>query len=445
MVKKKLTKTVVERLERRLSDYVEWCGQLPGFGCRVRPSGSKSFIVQYRIGGRNSPTRKVTIGSFGKLTVEQARDEARSILAKAELGEDVAGEKAKRRSAMTMRELCDEYLLEGCGHKKLSTIATDKGRIERHIKPLLGSKLVTDITRGDVERFMRAVASGKTKADVKTCKFGRAIVTGGEGTATRTVRLLGGIFSYAIAHGYIERNPRLGVKVYADGKGERFLSGEELRRLGETLREAETIGLPWQFRDEAKAKHRPLKAENQREVISAHAVAAIRLLLLTGCRAGEILNLKWEHVDFEHGFLNLQDSKTGKKQVVLGAPAIKVLGDLVRIAGNPYVIVGEAKDRPRSDLKRPWKRITAHACLGELRLHDLRHSYASVGAASGMGLGIVGKLLGHASPTTTAKYSHFSDDPLRRASDSIASTIDAALAGPASDNVGDLHRAFRNG
>lgn len=283
---------------------------------------------------------------------------------------------------------------------------------------------------------MRAVAKGKTAIDVKTGKFGRAIVTGGEGTATRTVRLLGGIFSYAVAHGYIEKNPRLGVKVYADGKGERFLSGDELQRLGGTLREAETIGLPWQFREGANAKHRPLKAENQREVISPHAIAAIRLLLLTGCRAGEILNLKWEHVDFERGFLNLPDSKTGKKEVVLGAPALKVLADLARIEGNPYVIVGEAKDKPRSDLKRPWKRITTSAGLADLRLHDLRHSYASVGAASGMGLGIVGKLLGHASPATTARYSHFADDPLRRASESISGTIAAALSGNVSkDNA----------
>ncbi len=429
MAQGKLTKSTVEALKPRLKDYVEWCGQLPGFGCRVRPSGSKSFIVQYRVGGRNTPTRKVTVGTFGKLTVEQARKSASGILAKAELGEDVAGERAKRRAAMTMNELCDEYLAEGCGHKKASTIATDKGRIERHIKPLLGGKLITDIERGDIERFMRSVAKGKTAIDVKTGKFGRAIVTGGEGTATRTVRLLGGIFSYAVAHGYIEKNPRLGVKVYADGKGERFLSGDELRRLGETLREAETIGLPWQFKEGANAKHRPLKAENQREIISPHAVAAIRLLLLTGCRAGEILNLKWEHVDFERGFLNLPDSKTGKKEVVLGAPALKVLADLARIEGNSYVIVGEGKDKPRSDLKRPWKRITACAGLADLRLHDLRHSYASVGAASGMGLGIVGKLLGHASPATTARYSHFADDPLRRASESIANTIAAALSG----------------
>jgi len=409
---------------------------LAGFGCRVRPTGSKSFIAQYRVGGRNSPTRKVTVGTYGKLTVEEAREAARAILAKAELGHDVAGDRAKQRAEMTVAQLCDEYLVDGCGHKKLSTIATDKGRIERHIKPLLGRKRVSEVKRADVEKFMRDVEKGKTAVDEKTGKYGRAIVTGGKGTATRTVRLLGGIFTYAVDRGYIETNPRLGVKVYADGKGERFLSGDELGKLGEAMREAEIDGLPWQLNEDAKAKHRPTNADSQRDMISPHAIAAIRLLLLTGCRAGEILNLKWQEVDFERGFLNLSDSKTGRKQVLISPPALQILADIPRIKGNSYVIAGEKPDKPRSDIKRPWKRITAHAGLDDLRLHDLRHSYASVGASAGMGLTIVGKLLGHASPATTARYSHFADDPLRLASNSISETISAAIGqNSKADNV----------
>lgn len=429
MSKPKLTIAAVKALEPRLSDYVQWCGVLPGFGVRVRPSGSKSFIVQYDFGGRNGVTRKVTVGTYGKLTVDQARKEAERILAKAQLGEDVAGERSKRRGELTVAQLCDEYLAEGCEGKKASTLATDRGRIERHIKPLLGRKRISEVERGDIERFMRDVANGKTAADEKTGKHGRARVTGGKGAATRTVRLLGGIFSHAVARGYIETNPRIGVKVYADGKGERFLSTDELASLGDALREAETVGLPWRLTDGPNAKHRPVMDGDQREIISPYAVAAIRLLLLTGSRLREILNLRWQDVDLERGFLNLPTSKTGKKTVLLGAPALQILADLPRIEGNPYVIAGAKADKPRSDLKRPWKRITDHAGLADLRLHDLRHSFASVGAASGMGLPIVGKLLGHASPTTTARYSHFADDPLRRASDSIASQIAAALGG----------------
>jgi integrase len=433
MAKRKLTQSIVKALEPRPSDYVEWCGVLAGFGCRVRPTGSKSFIAQYRIGGRNSPVRKVTIGSYGKLTVDEARDAAAKVLAKAQLGEDVAGAKAKQRAEMTVAQLCDEYFADGCEHKKASTVANDKGRVERHIKPLLGRKRIGEVARADIERFMRDVANGKTAVEEKTGKHGLARVTGGKGAATRTVRLLGGIFSYAVDRGYLETNPRSGVKVYADGKGERFLTADEFRKLGDALREAETVGLPWQLNEDANTKHRPKDAENQREILSPFSIAAIRLLMFTGCRAGEILSLKWEHVDFERGFLNLPDSKTGAKVVLLGAPALKILSELPRIDGNPYVIVGEKPGQPRSDLKRPWRRITAHAGLPDIRLHDLRHSFASIGAASGMGLGVVGKLLGHASTATTARYAHFADDPLRRASDSIASTIAAALSAPESD------------
>lgn len=437
MTRQKLTQTVVKGLKARTGDYVEWCGVLAGFGCRVRPTGSKSFIAQYRIGGRNSPVRKVTIGTYGKLTVEEARDTAAKVLAKAELGEDVASSRSKKRAEMTVAQLCDEYLEEGCESKKATTLSTDRGRIERHIKPLLGRIPVGDVKRCDIERFMRDVASGKTATDVKTGKHGRAIVTGGKGAATRTVRLLGGIFSFAVAREYLESNPRAGVKVYADGKGERFLSAEEIGKLGQVLREAETIGLPWQLNEGAKHKHRPKTAGKKREVISPYAIAAIRLLLLTGCRAGEILNMKWSEVDLERGFLNLPDSKTGAKTVMLGAAAVKVLVSLQRMKNNPYVIAGASKAKPRSDLKRPWKRLSAYAGLPDLRLHDLRHSYASIGAASGMGLGIIGKILGHASTSTTARYAHFADDPLRRATDTIAGTIAAALAaqGDAAQNL----------
>src|SRR5579871_411015 len=198
MAEGRITKRTVDALAPADREFVKWDGELKGFGVRVRPSGAMSFIAFYRTGGRNSPVRKVTIGSVGKIEVEKAREAARKILAGAELGHDHAAEKARTRAQKSVSELCDLYLVEGCETKKSSTLNADRGRIAHHIKPLLGKKRVGEVTRADIERFLRDVASGKTAANIKTGKFGRAIVEGGKGTATRTVGLLGGIFSFAV-------------------------------------------------------------------------------------------------------------------------------------------------------------------------------------------------------------------------------------------------------
>jgi integrase len=439
MTIQRLTKQFVETLKTSGKDTVIWCAELSGFGVRIRPSGAKSFIAMYRVGGRNSLPKKVTIGSYPKLTVEQARGEAKIILAKAELGTDTAAEKTKKNAEITLSQLCDIYMIEGVDNKKASTLISDKSRISSHIKPLLGKKRIGDIKRTDIERMMRDIANGKTARKSGVGK-NLSIVTGGKGTATRTVRFLGGILTWAVNQGYLESNPRAGVKLYKDGKGERFLSSVELQRLGDVLREAGTVGLPWRENEGVNTKHRLNDTAKAREVVSPYVIAAIRLLIFTGCRAGEILKLRWREVDFENGLLNLPDSKTGAKKVLLAAPALKVLADLIPL--GDYVIAGNNPKKPRLDIKRPWQRITAHAGLEGLRVHDLRHSFASIGAASGMGLGIVGKLLGHASPATTARYSHFADDPVRRASESIAAQISASMG----DNRGGAEIvAFKKG
>ncbi len=351
-----------------------WCGKLPGFGLSVRPSGAMSFIAQYDFGGRSGSTRRVTIGQYGKpWTADQARKEAERILHDAKRGIDYAEAKAKKRAELTVAELCDEYLRDGCDHKKASTIAMDRGRIDRHIKsqPIANLK-IGDVRDTHIEKLKKDIAAGKTKVKREGGKG--YIATGGKGAATRTIRMLDGIFSYAVKCKYIAENPRKGVALYADKKGERFLSEGEFQRLAETLREAETEGLPWQPR-KPESKHVPKMAATAREKIDDHAIAAIRLLMLTGCRLREILNLKWAHVDLVNGVLNLPDSKSNKpKKVLIGAAAMKVLADLPKIDGNPFVIAGEAKGKPRSDLKRPWKRITDHAGLnvdaeGNRRLH----------------------------------------------------------------------------
>jgi len=429
-----LTKRVADDLKPADKPYVAWCGKLPGFGLAVRPSGVMSFIAQYDFGGRSGSTRRVTIGQYGKpWTAEQARKEAERILHDAKRGIDHAEAKAKKKAELTVGELCDEYLRDGCDHKKASTIAMDKGRIERHIKAhSIANVKIGDVRDLHIERLKKDIAAGKTKVKRENGKG--FIASGGKGAATRTIRMLGGIFSYAVKCKYIAENPRKGVAVYADKKGERFLSPDEIQRLGDALREAEDPGLPWQQPDGPASKHRPKMAATAREKISPHAIAAIRLLMLTGCRLREILDLRWSQVDLQLGLLDLSDSKTGQKKVLIGAAALKLLADLPRVEGNPYVIVGETKDKPRSDLKRPWKRITDHAGLNvgaegnpkPLRLHDLRHSFASFGVASNLGLSIVGKLLGHASPQTTQRYAHVGESAERRALNEIENKIAAA-------------------
>ncbi|MEJ0092448.1 MAG: integrase arm-type DNA-binding domain-containing protein [Methylocella sp.] len=402
----KLTKRAIDSIKPESKRVFYFDTDAKGFGLKVMPSGVMTWIVEYRpgAGGRSVGKRRVTLGRFGALTAEQARDLAKDILARVHSGEDPAARKVETKVAKTIDELCSIYLAEAekgnvigkrGSPKKASTLATDRGRIERHIKPLLGKKLVRDVCRMDVERFLRDVADGRTAADVKTKKHGRAIVTGGKGTATRTVRLLGGIFSYAIRVGMRTDNPTHGVAKYADQQGARFLNTEELQRLGTAIREAETTGIPWNTdQNQSGAKHLPKKEEDRRTVVGPHASAAIRLLILTGCRLGEILNLQWRHVDLERGLLHLADSKTGAKTVVLAAPALEVLASMPRIEGCSYVIAGENPKRPRSDLKRPWALIIRAANLEGLRIHDLRHTYASHGASAGMGLTIVGRLLG---------------------------------------------------
>lgn len=428
----KLTKREVEKLEPAEKPYVAWCGALPGFGLSGRPSGVMSFIAQYDIGGRAGSTRRVTIGRFGDWTADEARAEADDILRDAKRGIDHAEAKAKKKAELTVAELCDEYLRDGVEHKKASTVAMDKGRIERHIKPHGIAKLkISDVSDLHIERLKKEVAKVK---EVPRENSDKMMKVGGKGTATRVIRMLGGIFTYAVKNKYIKDNPCKGVELYKDKKNERFLSDDEIQRLGETMCEAETVGLPWTPKQGKIAKHVPKKAATAREVIAPHAIAAIRLLMLTGCRLREILTLRWSQVDFERGLLDLSDSKTGPKKVLIGAAAIKVLDDLERIEGNPYVIVGEVKNKPRSDLKRPWARITEHAGLnvdadGEpksLRLHDLRHSFASMGVASGMGLSVVGKLLGHASTSTTQRYAHIGESAERRALNEIENKIAAA-------------------
>jgi integrase len=252
--------------------------------------------------------------------------------------------------------------------------------------------------------MMADIAAGKTAVDEKTGFRGRAIVKGGKIAANNTITLLSSMLSFAVARGLMADNPVRGIKKYRARARERFLSQAELARLGETLTTAEQEG------------------------VNPCAITAIRLLLLTGCRKNEILSLQWDWVDFERGVLRLPDSKTGAKVVPLGQSAIEILRSIPRKADSPYVIPGSDGSGHFVGLQKVWERLRARAGLDDVRLHDLRHTYASVGAASGESLYIVGKIVGHKQQATTQRYAHLADDPLRKAADRISSQISVGLS-----------------
>ena len=408
----------IQRISKRTVDSLKpgglvWDSEVKGFGVRCQRT-AKTYVLKTRIGGLQ---RWITIGRHGSpWTVEKARQEAVRLLGEKAAGRDPAEARDEAKRDPSVAELCDLYLAEGCAIKKPSTITTDKSRIERHIKPLLGRKRVRAVTKGDMQRFLHDVASGKTATDERTGTRGRAIVKGGKGAATRTLGLLGGIFAFAVDRGLRPDNPARGVKRFKGRKSERFLSFAELTRLGETL------------------------IVMEREGENPSAIAAIRLLSLTGARKSEILTLEWEHVDFERACLRLTDSKTGAKVIPLGAPALELLALLPRLEGNPHVLPGEKKGAHFVGLPRAWGRIKARAGLNDVRLHDLRHSFASVAAGAGDSLILIGALLGHRSQATTQRYAHLSDDPLRAAADRTSGRIAAAMGAKDAAELIELKR-----
>jgi integrase len=403
----KITKRVVDGVGASDATYLIRDTDLKGFVLVVTPAGAKSYAVDYRAGsGRGSPKKRLTIGKHGSpWTPETARIEAKRLLAEVAAGRDPAKARKEDRKAPTFDQLTDFYLSEGVGHKKPSTLKADRGRIEHHLRPLLGKLRADRIVRADVERMRNSVAAGKTAEKVGDGDKRRpgSIATGGKGAAAQCVALVSTIFVFAIERGLCAGNPARGVKKAPVRVVERFLSESEIAQLAEALdAEVERSGNPYPS-------------------------AAIRLLLLTGCRRGEIVNLFWDHVDFEHECLRLPDSKTGAKIVYLNAPARALLQQLPRMANNPRVFPGMRADGANAAIEKAWASARAAAGLADVRLHDLRHSFASVGAAGGLSLPIIGALLGHKHTTTTARYAHLSADPLRAANDAVGARIAAAM------------------
>lgn len=407
----KLTKTVVDRAELREKQYTIWCGELKGFGVYIYPTGKKTYFIDYRA---DAGRRRMTIGSHGAITAEQARKLAIETMGGVVLQRaDPLLERKTRRRSMTVAQLCDQYLAlanqglilgKGGRAKKASTLSTDAGRVERHIKPLLGRKLVMDLRQADIARFIRDVTAGKTAIVEKSDKKrGLAIVEGGAGTAGRTVGLLGGILTYAVSEGIIEHNPARGVKRPADNKKERRLTPAEYRALGKALDAAETES--WQ------------------------AIAGIKLLALTGCRISEIRALRWEEVDLDGCALRLDESKTGKSIRPLGASARAILAALPRVKDDtgrevPWVLPGiRDVGAPFGSLGNAIERITEAAKLDGVTAHVLRHSFSSVGGDLDVSEATIGTLIGHAGYGITSRYVHRLDTVLVATADRIASEV----------------------
>ena len=389
-------------------------GAVTGFGARRQKGHAVAYVLKYRTGvaGRQ---RWHTIGRHGApWTPDLARDEARRVLGEVAKGADPAEEKQQGRRAKTVAELCDAYLeASEAGRlltrrrlrKKASTLATDRGRVERHIKPLLGNLKVTAVTRLDIERFNNLVSEGATAARVKTGKHGLARVTGGRGTATRTLALLGVIFSYAARQGLRPDNPAHGIEKHAYNERQRRATNEEYAALGKALRTMPETAWPI-------------------------AIAATRFLALTGWRRGEMLALKWSEVDLATRTARLADTKTGASMRPLSHTACDTLRSLPRL-GELVFPASVGADKPMRGFHKVWLRIAKRAALGaDFTPHVLRHSHASVAADLGYSELTIAALMGHKKASVTSKYAHHADAVLLQAADAVADRI-AELMGDA--------------
>ena len=421
MEKQKITKRVVDAAgppasgERRI-----WDSEIAGFCLRVYPparrpgsdalTARKVFAIKYRVKGLQ---RWLNLGEYGdgpgKLTPDKARLHAGAVIVDARRGID-ASETRKREEGLTVGGLIDRYLLEGPKDKRDKRAASwvqDKTNLERHVRPLLGSKRADAVTRDNIERMILDVTEGKTARDVKTGKRGRSIVTGGAGVADRTFSTTRAMFNWAIDKGVIEGpNPCAKVKRTLSASVERFLTDAEAQRLIATLAE--------------------LEAE---AIVTTKQASIFRLLLLTGARRAEIAGLRWSEVDFERKRLDLPIERTkaggknGERRIPLNAPAIAILRDLERTkaARARYVFPAtKGKSGHTTSEAKVWReKVITRAKLPGLRIHDLRHSFASFALADGASLYLIGKALGHASSRTTERYAHLADDPVRDMAETV--------------------------
>ncbi len=382
----RITKSAVDTAKAGSKDAYLWDSELSGFGVKITPGGRKVYLVQFRVGGKAGRTRRITLGADGIITAEQARSEAKAVLRSVARGEDPAAARDQRRTDRRFGQVLENFLAEHADAKLKQRSSIEYRRLmHRKISASLLNRPLSEVTRGDLSRLHLSMRDTPYQAN-------------------RIIAVLSKFFSWCEKNEFVPdgSNPARHVEKFREDKRRRFLSPKEIAALGEGLLQAEAAN-----------------------IAGPYVIAAIRLLALTGARLNEILTLKWEHINFDNRRLQLPDSKTGAKNVFLNPPALSVLADLPRFNGNPFVICGERAGAHLVNLQKPWRRIRALAGLDDVRLHDLRHSFASVAVASGMSLPLIGALLGHSQPQTTARYAHLADDPLKAAADLVGQKMEA--------------------
>ncbi len=380
----KLTKRTVDALEADGKDAIFWDRELAGFGVRVHATGRKTWVVQSR--GPGGPKR-VTLGRHGELPVDEARKQAALIIDRIKRGEDFSA--AAPEAETTVAGLAERFMRTHVErHLKPATVASYRSVLDKHILPVLGGMGMDEIGGAEVT----ALHHGLRDTPV---------------LANQAVHLLSRMFVLAEAWELVPpgRNPCLAVRRYRTQARERFLAPEEYWRLGLALRQAEAEGGIW-----------------------PPAIAAIRLLVLTGCRRGEILNLRWDDVDRTAGDLRLRDAKAGPRMVPLTKPVLRVLDGVPHQPEVPWVIAGQRPGRRLTGLQYYWRSVRARAGLHDVRIHDLRHSYASRALALGESLYTIGKLLGHTSVATSARYAHLMREAEREAAVRVGGSIGAHVA-----------------
>lgn len=388
MAKQKLSKVRVEKLEPGEKDYIIWDADLPGFGVRVKPTGVKSYVVQYR-NRQNGVSRRKTLGMHGPLlTFHQARDRARMLLADALKGADPIADGQAHRSAPTMLDLASEYLERHAVPKKRpKSVANDRSMLARLVLPRLGGKKVVDVKAQEIHALHVAMRETPYQAN-------------------RVLALLSKMFSLATEWGWRQDNPTKGVKRFAEEPRDRWLSDGELLRLFEILTDH----------------------PNQR------AANAVRLQLLTGARLGEVLTACWTDFDLARAVWTKPSHHTKQKRrehVPLSAASMALLTEMreAAIADAVHLFPGDSPGKPLQSIKKFWAGILKVAGLEDYRLHDNRHTHASHLVSSGLSLEIVGRLLGHTNPITTRRYAHIADDPLRAATERFGTKIDHLVEG----------------